>query len=201
VVNLTSGTPEQARSLAGWPVERGGGYLDGAAMSGTRLVAAPEALFLYSGAADSFATAETALTALGRAVHLGTDAGTASLYDTALLGMNLSMLSGFYHAAALLGTTGVEPTAVASVAIDYLPFVTGLLADHARQVEYGKYSGEDGTLDVYAAAVDHLVATSRDHGIDTTVPDGLAALIEHGTGAGHGHAGLVGVIATPSETW
>ena len=48
-VNLTFGTPEQARDLAGWAAQWGVGYLDGAAMSGTRFVGQPEALLLYSG--------------------------------------------------------------------------------------------------------------------------------------------------------
>src|SRR5690606_23289143 len=107
VVALTSGTPEQARDLAAWVERHGARRLDGAAMSGVRLVGDPEALFLYAGRADAFAAAEPALRALGGATYLGPDPGVASLYDTALLGVNTSVLAGFSHGLALVGSAGV----------------------------------------------------------------------------------------------
>lgn len=201
LVNLTSGTPEQARRLAEWASTQAAGYLDGAAMSGVRLIGEPDALFLYSGSSDSFATAERAVRSFGRATHLGVDPGTASLYDTALLGMNMSVLSGFYHALALVGSAGVEPTEFAAVATGYLPFAVGLLADHARQASQGRYPADEGTLEVLAAAVDHVVATSVRAGIGTDVPDAIRSLIERGIARGHGQDGpasLVDAIAAPA---
>ena len=43
IVNLSSGTPDDAAALAGEVHRRGGRYLDGAAMSGTRLIGEPSA--------------------------------------------------------------------------------------------------------------------------------------------------------------
>ncbi|WP_219417441.1 NAD(P)-dependent oxidoreductase [Pseudonocardia nigra] len=203
VVNLTSGRPEQARDLAAWTARRGGTYLDGAAMSGTRAVGRPEALFLYSGSRETFDSAGPALRSLGRARYLGADPGTASLHDTALLGVNLGLLTGFYHAVALLGGAGVPAPDVAEVVTDYLPFAQGLLAEHARQAELRTAPPDEGTLEVLAAAVDHLVATSAGLGIGTDVPDGIRALLERGLRAGHGRDGLpslVGVIAGTEVT-
>jgi 6-phosphogluconate dehydrogenase (decarboxylating) len=50
LVNLSSGTPEQARTLSAWAAERGVRYLDGAAMSGIRLVGQPEDVSASGGA-------------------------------------------------------------------------------------------------------------------------------------------------------
>jgi 3-hydroxyisobutyrate dehydrogenase-like beta-hydroxyacid dehydrogenase len=190
LVNLSSGTPEGARTLSAWAAEQGVRYLDGAAMSGTRLVGQPEALFLYSGDPDAYAAHEATLAALGRAVHLGADPGAASVYDTALLAMNMGVLSGFYQAIALVGAAGVDAPTFAAVAVDYLPFVAGLLSGHARQIDRRRYPGDDGTLEVYAAAMGHIVDTGRRHGIDVELPAAIAALIERGIAAGHGDDGL-----------
>jgi 3-hydroxyisobutyrate dehydrogenase-like beta-hydroxyacid dehydrogenase len=190
LVNLSSGSPDQARTLSAWAAEQGVGYLDGAAMSGTRLVGQPEALFLYSGDPDAYAAHEATLAALGRPVHLGPDPGAASVYDTALLAMNMGVLSGFYQAVALVGGAGVDTRTFASVAVDYLPFVTGLLPDHAQQIDQGRYPGDDGTLEVYAAAMGHVVDTGRRHGIDVDLPTAIKALLERGVAAGHGDDGL-----------
>ena len=194
LVNLSSGTPEQARDLAEWACRYGAVHLDAAAMSGVRLVGRQEALFLYSGSAAAFTTAKDVLRSFGRAAFLGADPGVASLYDTALLGVNMSVLSGFYHALALVGSAGVSATEFAAVATGYLPFAVGLLAEHARQVEQGRYTADEGTLEVLAAAVDHLVATSARAGVRTEVPDGLRALIERGIAAGHGQAGPASLV-------
>lgn len=190
LVNLSSGTPEQARTMSAWAAERGVRYLDGAAMSGTRLVGQPEALFLYSGDPEAYAAHEETLAALGRAVHLGADPGAASVYDTALLAMIMGVLGGFYQAAALVGAAGVDTPTFASVAVDYLPFVTGLLPGHARQIDQRRYPGDDGTLRVYAAAMGHVVDTSRRHGLDVELPATITALLERGVAAGHGDDGL-----------
>ena len=190
LVNLSSGTPEQARTLSAWAAERDVRYLDGAAMSGTRLVGQPEALFLYSGDADAYAAHRATLAALGRAVHLGADPGAASVYDTALLAMNMGVLSGFYQAIALVNAVGVDTPTFAAVALDYLPFATGLLAGHAHQIDRRRYPGDDGTLEVYAAAMRHVVATGRRHGIDVELPATITGLLERGVAAGHGDDGL-----------
>jgi 3-hydroxyisobutyrate dehydrogenase-like beta-hydroxyacid dehydrogenase len=203
LVNLTSGTPDQARDMAGWAAGRGAAYVDGAAMSGTRLVGDQAALFLYGGLPAAFAAASPALATLGRTLHLGSDPGVTSLYDTALLGLNLGVLAGFYHAVALVGTAGVDAAEAAAVVTDYLPFVTGLLGDHARQVDTGRYSGDDGTLDVLAAAIGHLAETSHGQGIGTDLPDLVGELVARAIAGGHGGDGiarLVDVIATPSRS-
>ena len=200
LVNLGSGTPEQARKMATWAADRGADYLDGAAMSGTRLVGRPEALFLYGGSPAAFGAHQPTLMSLGSATNLGADPGLASLYDTALFGMNWGVLSGFLHATALVGTEEVDPTTFASVATGYLPFVSGLITDLARQIEDGRYPSDDGTLEVHAAAMDHLIHTSQTHGIGVDAPDLIKALLERGIATGHaadGIASLIEVINKP----
>ena len=128
------------------------------------------------------------------ATHLGADPGLASLYDAALFGMNWGVLSGFLHAAALVGAEGVGATEFASVATGYLPFVTGLLPDIARQIEEGRYPNDDGALEVHAAAMDHLIHTSLDHGIGADVPKFVKDLHERGIAAGHGADGMASLI-------
>jgi 3-hydroxyisobutyrate dehydrogenase-like beta-hydroxyacid dehydrogenase len=190
LVDLGSGTPDEARALATWAATQGVRYLDGAAMSGTRLVGRPEALFLYSGDPDAFATHETTLATLGRAVHLGADPGAASVYDTALLTVNMGLLSGFYEALALVGAAGVDAPTFAAVAVDHLPFAVELMSDHADQIDRRRYPADDGTLEVYAAAMGHVVDTGRRHGIDVGIPAAITALLERGVTAGHGGDGL-----------
>jgi 3-hydroxyisobutyrate dehydrogenase-like beta-hydroxyacid dehydrogenase len=187
VVNLTSTTPETTRALA---ARVGEGYLDGAAMSGTRHVGDAAALFLYAGDPVTFAAAESVLRALGTARHVGTDPGAASLWDTALLAVILGAVAGFHHAAALVG----DPAArMAEVAVGHLPFVAGVLTQHAVQIDAGRYPVDDGSVAVFAGAVDQLIATSVARGVATDLPDALRAVLDRAITAGHADDGLASV--------
>lgn len=85
----------------------------------------------------------------------------------------------------------------------YLPFVSALISEHARQAGEDRYPGDDGTLEVHAAAMDLLIQTRRTHGISADVPGTIKALLERGIAAGHGADGiasLTGVIKTPAPS-
>lgn len=194
LVNLSSGTPETGREMAQWAARRDAGYLDGAAMSGTRLVGQPEALFVFSGSPEAYATHETVLASLGNAKNLGTDAGLASLYDTALYSVIWGALTGFFHGAALVGSENVDATNFASVAIDHFGFITQLMGQYARQIENGRYPADEGTLEVLAGAMDHLIHTSQTKGIGVDVPTLFKVLLDRGIEAGRGDDGIASVI-------
>ncbi|SBU94943.1 3-hydroxyisobutyrate dehydrogenase [Streptomyces sp. Ncost-T6T-1] len=194
LVSLTSGTPEEAAETARWAGEHGIGYLDGAAMSGTRLVGRPDALFVFGGRSEVFAAHREVLAALGNAVHVGDDPAHAPVYDTALFGLAWGALAGFYHSLALAGAAGVDPRTYAEVATGHMGFVTALMADHARQIEEGRYPSDDGTVEVHRAAMDHLVHTSRAAGIGTEVPELFRTLLTGAEGAGHGADGIASVV-------
>lgn len=194
VVNLSSGTPELARELADLVAGRGADYVDGAAMSGTRLVGESDALFLFSGSPGAFETYRDVLAGLGKAMFLGADPGLASLYDTALFGVAWGALSGFYHALALMQAEGVGPTAFAEVAGGHMPFLARLMADHAEQIRQGHYPSDDGTVDVHAAAMAHLVDASKAHGVATDFPMFVTELLGRTAAAGHAGKGVASTI-------
>ncbi|MBT2397695.1 NAD(P)-dependent oxidoreductase [Streptomyces sp. ISL-100] len=187
VVNLTTGSPEQARQMAAWAAGHGFGYLDGAIMSTPPGVGSPESMFLYSGSPAAVAAHRDTLAALGDPIDLGDDPGVASLYDLALLDVMWATLSGWLHATALAGADGVAATAFAPVATRWLRgAVTGFMGAYAEQVDAGHYPGDDATLDVHRAAIGHLVHAGRDRGIDGRLPELSQALVERAVDGGNG---------------
>lgn len=193
VVVLTSATPAQTATFGEWAAAHGVDYLAGAAMSGTALVGDPSAYFLYAGAGEVFDRAEPALQLLGRARYLGDDPGRIPLLDGALLGINLGLLFGIYHAAAVLSSVRTSAAEVAAAARDYLPFALDLMEQHARDLDRGVVSDEDGTLEVYDAALAHMAATARAAGASAAFPEALRAVVREGLDAGHGDRGLASV--------
>jgi 3-hydroxyisobutyrate dehydrogenase-like beta-hydroxyacid dehydrogenase len=82
LVQLTSGSPDQAREAAAWAAERGAAYLDGAIMATPNIIGDPAATILYSGRRQAFEANEPVFRALGgNPVHVGEDPGHASALD------------------------------------------------------------------------------------------------------------------------
>ncbi|MFD7668523.1 NAD(P)-dependent oxidoreductase [Streptomyces sp. NPDC059788] len=200
LVNLTSGSPEQAAEAAAWARSHGADYLDGAIMTTPPGVGSPEMMFLYSGPREVFDSHRATLAALGDPLHLGTEPGLASLYDAALLGLMWAALTGWLHGTALVGAEGTPATAFTPVAIRWLSAVTGFLTTYAPQVDAGHYPGDDATVDVQIAAIDHLIHAAAARGIDNALPELLKATMERTRAAGHGSSSYAGVIEVLKAT-
>ncbi|MFJ8847180.1 NAD(P)-dependent oxidoreductase [Streptomyces cyaneofuscatus] len=194
LVNLTSGSPEQAQEAEAWARSHAADYLDGAIMTTPPGVGSPEMMFLYSGSRAVFATHRPTLAALGDPLHLGTEPGLASLYDAALLGLMWSTMTGWLHGTALVGAEKTEATAFTPVAIRWLSAVTGFLTTYAAQVDAGRYPGDDATVDVQIAAIDHLLHAAAARGIDNALPELLKATMERTRDLGHGSDSYASVI-------
>ncbi|MFI0975905.1 NAD(P)-dependent oxidoreductase [Streptomyces sp. NPDC021093] len=194
LVNLTSGSPEQAHEAAAWAREHGADYLDGGIMTTPPGVGSPEMMFLYSGSPDVFAAHRPTLAALGDPLHLGTDPGLASLYDSALLGLMWSTLTGWLHGTALVGAEKINATAFTPVAVRWLTAVAGFMTTYAPQVDAGHYPGDDATVDVQIVAVDHLLHAAAARGLDNALPELLKSAMERTRAAGHGSDSYASVI-------
>ncbi|MFF7315074.1 NAD(P)-binding domain-containing protein [Streptomyces sp. NPDC008137] len=197
LVNLTSGSPEQAHEAAEWARSHGVDYLDGAIMTTPPGVGDPAMMFLYSGSPQVFETHRPTLAALGDPLHLGTDPGLASLYDAALLGLMWSTMTGWLHGTALVGAEGTPAADFTPVATRWLTAVAGFLTTYAPQVDAGRYPGDDATVDVQIAAIGHLIHAAAARGIDNALPELLKAAMEKAAASGHGqdsYASLIEVL-------
>lgn len=135
VVNVTNGTPEQAREMSDWAVGHGADYIDGGIMAVPPMIGGPHALILYSGSSHAFDACSGQLGALGTSKYLGEDAGLAPLYDISLLTGMYGMFAGTLHALALTGAAGIPAGAFMPLLASWLQAMQGLLpkwAEHQR---------------------------------------------------------------------
>ncbi|XVV05488.1 NAD(P)-dependent oxidoreductase [Actinosynnema sp. CA-248983] len=194
VVNLTTGTPDQAREMAAEVERRGGRYLDGGIMTTPPAVGTPAAMILYSGPADLYAQHESTLQALGAATFVGEDTGFAALFDTALLTIMYAGLTGYLTATALVDREGVPAKAFLLMAQGMLGTVASFLPAMADQVDSGDFTSREARLDMQISAADHLIHATRDRGVDTTLLKHVKSLIERAVAAGHGGSDYPAVI-------
>ncbi|HLS32692.1 MAG TPA: NAD(P)-binding domain-containing protein [Brevibacterium sp.] len=201
VVNLSSATPVEARVTAEWFAERGITYLSGAIMVPTPLIGTPEALILYSGARSAFDKHADQLRVLAESSdYVGEDPGSAALHDIAMLEIFFAGMTSFLHAAAMVTAQGMTTAAFLPYAQLMATLLPETFAAMGAEVDTGSYPGTQDRVAMELAALEHIVATSRELGLDDGLPRAMRDLAARTVAAGHGedaYTRLVETIRTP----
>lgn len=179
LVQLSNGTPEQARSLEAWATGQGAGYLDGGIMAVPGTIATPEAFVLYSGTEEHSTAHRPVFEVFGSAKHLGSDTGLASLYDLALLSGMDYLFAGFFHAVAV-ATSHKDVTAAGFTEL-LVPWLTNMahqLPALAADVDSDGEPAYTQGLDVLLAAARNMAQAARDAGVRAEYFDRAAADLE-----------------------
>jgi 3-hydroxyisobutyrate dehydrogenase-like beta-hydroxyacid dehydrogenase len=189
LVQLTSGTPQQARELAGWARDHGIAYLDGAIMATPDVVGQPICTVLYAGPADLFERHRPLLLALGgNPSHVGTDPGQASALDLAMLTFMWGSLFGALQGISIVQTERLPLQGYIDVMKPFMPLVNGWALDVMERVRDGRLAGDAATLasvGTHHATVRHLVALCADNGIRDTLPRAFDQIFRRAVEAGH----------------
>jgi 3-hydroxyisobutyrate dehydrogenase-like beta-hydroxyacid dehydrogenase len=186
LVNLATGTPEEAAEMAAWAAERGIEYLDGAMLAVPQSVATPDANFIYSGSTPVFDDNRKLLDVLATSRYLGPDPAVAPLWDTALLGVGYSTLLGFFHAAALLDTVNTPPSEFVGLATSWVQGMLAWLTELSAEIESGDYGNAVSPVDLNRIAAANLVDTSLARGVSAETLLPFRALLDRRSADGHG---------------
>lgn len=190
VINLTSGTPEEARRAASWAAVHGADYLDGAIMGVPQMIGLPSTMLLYGGPEQLYTALEPLLRLFGgNNIHFGDDPGLPLLYDMALLTLLYAAGQGLTHAQAMVGTAGVTATEFQPHAEAILQHVLPSLftVESARAVDEADWATDVSNVSTNQLFVGHLVRSSRDLGLPTDwltpLQEGLDRAVKEGHGA------------------
>jgi 3-hydroxyisobutyrate dehydrogenase-like beta-hydroxyacid dehydrogenase len=184
LINLATGTPEEAQEMAEWATARGVDYLDGAMLAVPQSVATPDAQFLYSGSTAVFDEYREILDVVATSRYLGPDPTVAAVWDSALLGIGYSALLGYLHAAALLNTAGTSPSQFQPMVGQWLATMAGLMAELGGEIEAGEYRDATSSVGLNRWAVAKLVNTSLVRGVSAEPLTTLRALLDRAVADG-----------------
>ncbi|MGW7076706.1 NAD(P)-dependent oxidoreductase [Streptomyces sp. NPDC054866] len=192
VVNLTNGTPNQARELADWAAAHGIAYIDGGIMAVPQMIATPGAYILYSGADEAaFATHRPTLEALADTKWVGDDPGGAALYDLSLLTGMYGMVMGVAQAYALIGSGGVPAREFAPLLREWVNAMTdGLVPGMAEALDSGQHLTDVSSLEINQAALPNFLTAYAQAGISDELFRPLQGLLDRSIAEGHAADGL-----------
>lgn len=196
LINLTSGTPAEARAFAARAAERNLHYLDGAVLSPTTSIGTDAGAVLFSGSRQIYESSAVVVRAFGAAGrYLGTDPGLANAYDIALLDLFAHCVYGMAHSFAMGSAEGIPPTALAAYASGIGTILPGPVTRTGEQLDHGEFPGDRSTIRSALATAEHLVTSSDRYGLAAPALVVLRTLLQQADAAGHGADGLGRLVA------
>ena len=196
LIQLTTGTPQEARAGAAWAAQHGIAYLDGAIMDTPEEVGTPNCTLLYAGPQDVFDRYKPLLLSLGgKALFMGENPGHAAALEGSLLSFLYAAWIGFLHGAALCESEGMSIENYLSTTLQMLASpLTPLMKSSAEMVRQRSYVSTVASLNANTAAIEHIVQFSDENGVDRALPACLATSIKQAVAAGYGEDDLAAVF-------
>ncbi|MET9846084.1 NAD(P)-dependent oxidoreductase [Streptomyces ossamyceticus] len=197
LVNLTTGTPEQARARAGWADGLGARYLDGGIMAVPPMIGVPQAggYVFYSGSRELFERHRDTLGVPAGTTYVGDNAGFAALHDVALLSAMYGMFAGAAHAFALIRKEDIDPAEFAPLLADWLVAMAPAVHQTADQLRSGDYTrGVVSSLAMQVAGTPTFLETAEQQGVSPELLSPYFALMRRRLTEGSGEEDLTGVI-------
>lgn len=196
LVQLSTGTPKEAREAAAWMAARGVAYLDGAILCGPDDIATEGGKILLSGDAAAHRRADALLQCLGgRVQYLGDTVGAASALDLAWLTTCYGRFLGIAHAANLCRSEGAGLDHFISLFPDRPDIQL-----YAQVIHDGSFDHATATLQVWGAALERIRQQGRDAGINTDFPDFAASLFRKAIAAGYGEQNVMSLAKVLQDT-
>jgi 3-hydroxyisobutyrate dehydrogenase-like beta-hydroxyacid dehydrogenase len=198
VLQLTSGSPSEARASAAWAAENGIGYLEGKVMAYPSGVGTDAATFFYSGDKTLFDRHLPTLRALANdaSIHVAEPIGAASCMELAIIIPYMAAGAGFMHGAAMCQSEGVPIGVYFEQREAAVTLIRELADAWLPRVVKRDYADSEATMKVHADGVAMLVRLAREAGIDTSFPVALHEVYSRAVYRGQGDADAAVIFET-----
>lgn len=194
VLQLSTGTPAEARAAKARAETLGATYLDGCILAYPREIG-DAALVFVAGNGDVFRRHEECLRALTSNLrYLGQFIGAAAALDLAVLSYYACAHMGLVHGALLCESENVEPDVLSSVIVESLPSDVAEIANLGQALANNRFSEPGASLGVYSGVLDRILSQARDAGICDEIPAFVDGILKRGVAAGLEDEEIVSVI-------
>ena len=189
-INLTSGTPAQARAFAEWTEKHNAFYIDGKILADPLDIGTAKAQLLFSGKSTVFDAQYSLLENLGAITYYGDDAGAAAVDFLAQVAIGYEFLMGFLHTLQLVHQEGVDLAAFAHRVAGTLQGYGPLLSLMVNEIKLGTYQPDLGPLQVQAAMFDDLINHRKSKNVETLRMQEIKNFMDRRIADGHGTQGF-----------
>jgi 3-hydroxyisobutyrate dehydrogenase-like beta-hydroxyacid dehydrogenase len=195
VVELSTGTPKDARDAEVWARERGFDYLDGAIMASPSQIARPDTTIFLSGAANAFEKSQPILKTLaGNLIYMGEAVGLAAAWDLATLSCLFGTLLGFFHGARIFESEGLRVGDFGSMIAAIAPALGEMMKRTGEVIEEGNYGEVESSVKTCAVGFELFAKQAREAGINAEFPEFGLGLFSRAMQEGYGEEEAAALI-------
>jgi len=195
VVQLSTGTPQEASDTAAWMTTQEVSYLDGGSLGGPKDIATDDLQILFCGEEEAYEKSGDLLACLsGRVRYLGSNIRTAATLDLAWLCDSYGQFLAISHAARICESEGVGVDLYASV----LP-PESWIRDNAGLIHSGNFANPTATLRIWRSALQPIRQQARDADINSTFPDQVDQLLAKAEAAGYAEENVMAIVKVLRE--
>jgi 3-hydroxyisobutyrate dehydrogenase-like beta-hydroxyacid dehydrogenase len=190
VVQLSSGTPQEAIGDESWFVDKGANYLDGAILGSPKIIGTKEGQILVSGNADAWKVSQSVLGCLaGNFQYVGNKIDSAKILDLAWLSQRLGLFMGVFQGLLLCKAGGVSSDVFGStIAVDQR------VSMMANTIHNETYLDPINTVKVWKEALHHIQIQARDTGANNEVLEFIADKFQRAQAEGFEEQDLAALI-------
>jgi 3-hydroxyisobutyrate dehydrogenase-like beta-hydroxyacid dehydrogenase len=195
LVQLTTGSPQEARESEVWAQQLGAAYLDGAIQAAPSQMARPDTIILVSGAESAFQRSEPVLKVFGGNVkYLGEQAGAASALDMATLSYVYGAGLGFFHGARVAESEGFRVDHYGSIVAEISSTFSEFFKHEGAVIQSGNFEISESPLNISVEATERLAQAAREAGINSEFPAFVSGFFKRAAAAGYGNEEVAALI-------
>jgi 3-hydroxyisobutyrate dehydrogenase-like beta-hydroxyacid dehydrogenase len=171
VINLGTGSPEDATRMEAHVRLHGGRYLDGAIQAAPSQMGRDDTPVFIAGRQQDFTEAESLLVAIaGNIVYLGDRIDAAAFMDLATLSYVYGAFAGFLHGARIAEATGIDVATYGRLVNAISPTFGAFFQHEGSVIASGDFRITESPLRISVPAVRRILLTSERLGLNTDLP-------------------------------
>lgn len=200
LVQLSTGTPQDAREAEAWARARGADYLDGAILATPSQVGRPDTPLFASGAEAAYRRAEADLRIIaGNLMYAGAPVGSAAAWDLGVLTSLFGALFGFLHGARVFESEGLAVGDLGAMIARIAP-VLGEMIEHAGDaIQSGDFGDPQSSVEICTGGFELFAKQAREANINAEFPEFALGLGRRAIASGYGAEEFAAVIKVLRE--
>ncbi len=195
VVNLTTGTPQEAKLIEARLATHQADYLNGALQVAPEQMGQPDTTILLAGASQAFDTARAALTILGGNIkYLSTQAAASPAMDLATLSWLYGSYIGLLYGAALVQAEGMQLQDYRDIIGEIAPPFVDFFKHEINMIDADNYNITQSPLVISIAATQRIADTVAAAGLDTAFTGTMARLLQEAGNRGYANQEVMALL-------
>jgi 3-hydroxyisobutyrate dehydrogenase-like beta-hydroxyacid dehydrogenase len=195
LVQLTTGSPREARESEIWAHRHGARYLDGAIQAAPAEMGLPGTAILVSGAKSAYEPIEATLKVFGGGLtYLGETISAAATMDLATLSYVYGASLGFIHGARVVESEGFAVDEYGTIVEKIAPAFGAFLKYEANVIKSGDFRVTASPMSISIEATNRILAAARETGMQEEIPALFAQFFQRAKAAGYENEEMAALI-------